>query len=205
MTFCCSILCVLFRGLCPGHSGVIHKNVGLCQKTSWGGLKSLLWFSSELAECSYSGLFPHPPAPHRFTACPLLWSWSLPWRRGRPEEGMWLAVRLWGGMDPWCCEVVGAEDIHHVCTSPERTVIPQLKVAAFTLQLRKKKKKRRKKLLMRLNYWVIVIQYLKPKFHNCLVISAFMFFVSIMQAAHLVIMKYWKVLSNAHPRFSMSP
>lgn len=43
---------------------------------------------------------------------------------------------------------------------------------------------------MRLNYCVIVIQHLKPKFHNCLVISAFMFFVSIMQAAHLVIMKY---------------
>lgn len=53
-----------------------------------------------------------------------------------------------------------------------------------------KKRKKKKKLLMRLNYRVIVIQYLKPKFHNCLVISAFMFFGSIMQAAHLVIMKY---------------
>lgn len=54
---------------------------------------------------------------------------------------------------------------------------------------------------MRLNYCVIVIQHLKPKFHNCLVISPFMFFVSIMQAAYLVIMKYWNVLSNAHPLF----
>lgn len=43
---------------------------------------------------------------------------------------------------------------------------------------------------MRLNNCIIVIQHLKLKFHNCLVISAFMFFVSIMQAAHLVIMKY---------------
>lgn len=54
---------------------------------------------------------------------------------------------------------------------------------------------------MRVNYWVTVIQHLKPKFHNCLVISAFMFFVSIMQAAYLVIMKYWNVLSNSHPLF----
>lgn len=89
-------------------------------------------------------------------------------------------------MDPWCCEVVGAGAIYHMCTSPERIIL-QLKVAASTLQLRRKKKK---KSVMRLNYCVIVIQHLKPKFHNCLVISAFMFFVSIMQAAHLVIMKY---------------
>lgn len=51
-----------------------------------------------------------------------------------------MAVRLWDGIDPWCCAVVGAEDIHHVQTLPERTVIPQLKVAASTLQLREKKK-----------------------------------------------------------------
>lgn len=54
----------------------------------------------------------------------------------------------------------------------------------------KEGEKKKKKSVMRLNYCVIVIQHLKPKFHNCLVISAFMFFVSIMQAAHLVIMKY---------------
>lgn len=66
-------------------------------------------------------------------------------------------------------------------------VMPQLKAAASTLQLRKKKTNPK---LMRLNYCVIVIQRLKPKFHNRLVISAFKFFVSIMQAAHLVIMKY---------------
>lgn len=55
-----------------------------------------------------------------------------------------MAVRLWGGMDGWCCEVVGVEDIHHVCTLPERTVIPQLKVAASTLQLNGGKKKEKK-------------------------------------------------------------
>jgi len=55
--------------------------------------------------------------------------------------------------------------------------------------------------VMRLNYCVTVIQHLNPKFHNCLVISALMFFVSIMQAAHLGIMKYGNVLSNAHPLF----
>lgn len=49
-------------------------------------------------------------------------------------------------MDPWCCEMVGAEDIHHVRTLPERTVIPQLKVAASTLQLRQKKKEKKKKI-----------------------------------------------------------
>lgn len=58
-----------------------------------------------------------------------------------------------------------------------------MKVAA----LKKVEKKGGEKALQRLNYCVIVSQHLKPKFHNCLVISAFMF--RIMQAAHLVIMK----------------
>lgn len=120
------------------------------------------------------------------------------WRRdvtGSEALGWDGSLVLWGGGSrghPSCVHLA-REDSH---TSAEGCSI------YFAV---KEKKKRRKKLLMRLNYWVIVIQYLKPKFHNCLVISAFMFFVSIMQAAHLVIMKYWKVLSNAHPRFSMSP
>lgn len=75
-----------------------------------------------------------------------------------------------------------------MCTLPERAM-PQLEIAASTLKLGRGGREGRKS-LMRLNNCIIVIQHLKLKFHNCLVISAFMFFDSIMQAAHLVIMKY---------------
>lgn len=124
---------------------------------------------------------------------PLLKEWEA-WRKDVTDSealGWDGSLVVWGGRSrghPWCVNLVW-EDSH---TSLEGCSI------YFAV-------KKKKKLLRRLNYRVIVIQYLKPRFHNCLVISAFMFFVSIMQAAHLVIMKYWKVLSKAHPRFSMSP
>lgn len=49
--------------------------------------------------------------------------------------------------------------------------------------------KEKTKSLGKPNYSVSVIKHLKRKFRNCLVIASIMLLFSIMQAAHLVIMK----------------